>query len=515
MRAFAASKREEQERGVRWLKDASIFMGLWEMDHLSKLLLGEDERQRLWRLLFEVIEDYTKRVGEARVAPELDLQALRSFLKPFDFGQSVEPLEAVRRVAEGLWQYQVHTPHPRYFGLFNPAPTSASIAGDALVAAFNPQLAAWSHSPLAAEIEQHLVRAFGVRFGYEEAEVDGTFASGGAEANHTAMLTALVQAFPRYAASGARALEAQPVFYVTEQSHHSFVKAARLCGIGTDAVHEIPLDEDLKMDARSFSSQISKDTREGFLPFMVVATAGTTGGGIIDPIKEIARIAADAKLWLHVDAAWGGAAALVPELKTALEGIERADSITFDAHKWLSVPMGAGLYITRHKDILSKTFGTPTDYMPRDAAGLEVVDPYMHSMQWSRRFTGLKVFLSLTVAGWEGYAAAIRHQAAMGDTLRRELENTGWKVINKTPLPVVCFVDDEHERGRERSYLEAVAREVVRSGEAWISSTRLDAHTHVLRACITNYRTAHEDVLALVQTLGKARKAVTGNGKKP
>src|SRR5205085_9439575 len=156
----------------------------------------------------------------------------------------------------------------------------------------------------------------------------------------------------------------------------------------------------------------------GYLPFLVVATAGTTNAGVIDPLPQVAAVAHDHRLWYHVDAAWGGAAAFVPELRPLLAGIEEADSITFDAHKWLSVPMGAGLFLTRHPQALTRAFHTPTPYMPQEARHLDVVDPFDHSMQWSRRFIGLKVFLSLAVAGWEGYAFAIRHQTEMGDHLR-------------------------------------------------------------------------------------------------
>jgi len=180
-------------------------------------------------------------------------------------------------------------------------------------------------------------------------------------------------------------------------------------------------------------------------PFLVAGTAGTTGAGIIDPLPALADLCARERLWLHVDAAWGGAAALVPEMRSVLAGIERADSITFDAHKWLSVPMGAGIFLTRHRDILDRTFRITTEYMPREAEGMEVTEPYTHSMQWSRRFIGLKVFLTLAVAGWDGYAAAIRHQAAMGDLLRRELSENGWEIVNPTALPVVCFRDRDRD----------------------------------------------------------------------
>ncbi len=213
-------------------------------------------------------------------------------------------------------------------------------------------------------------------------------------------------------------------------------------------------------------------------------------------------------VWLHADAAWGGAAALAPELKGVIDGISRASSITFDAHKWLSVPMGAGMYLTRHPGILERTFRVSARYMPREAATLGVADPYAHSMQWSRRFIGLKVFLSLAAAGWEGYAEAIRHQTAMGDLLRQRLAATGWEVVNDTPLPVVCFVDREL---RSAAFLDGVAMDVVASGEAWISTVVLGEVGPALRACITNYRTEPGDVEALVASVGKARERLGSN----
>jgi len=469
------------------------------------LMLDAETRAQLWRKLVEAIEAYPTRLETGRVTPPLEPTRLRALLARFDFSAPVGALEALDFLVEGLWKFQTHTPHPRYYGLFNPAPTTMGIAGDALVAAFNPQLAAWSHSPLAIEIEQHLVRAFGARFGYHPAETDGTFASGGMEANHTAVLTALVQAFPEFSSRGVRALSAQPVLYVSAEAHHSLLKAARLCGLGTDAVRAIAVDDSLRMEPEVLASRIAQERDQGFAPFMVAATAGTTGAGAIDPLPAIAEVAAREKLWLHVDAAWGGAAALVPELRPLLDGIERADSITFDAHKWLSVPMGAGIYLTRHTDILDRTFRVAQTYMPREAAGLDVVDPCMHSIQWSRRAIGLKVFLSLAVAGWEGYATAMRHMVAMGVLLREQLEASGWQVVNRTPLPLCCFIDQRHAEGRSEAYLHAVAMKVVGSGKAWISTTHLAGSVPVLRACITNYRTKADDIAALIAALEEAR----------
>ncbi|MDQ4121128.1 MAG: aminotransferase class I/II-fold pyridoxal phosphate-dependent enzyme [Acidobacteriota bacterium] len=472
------------------------------------LLLKTEERELLWKRVIEQIENYIARVDEYPVAPEINVAELRSLLTEFDFNRALEPTEAIDFAVDGMQRFQVHTPHPRYFGLFNPAPTAMSITADALVAAFNPQLAAWSHNPFANEVERHLVRALAARFGYDAETADGTFCSGGAEANHTALLAALVNQFPQFDTKGLRSLQQQPVFYVSAQSHHSFIKAARFCGLGTDAVREIKTNREFQMSVNDLEAQIEIDRKNDFAPFFIVATAGTTSGGIVDDIEAIVKIAARENLWLHVDAAWGGAAVLVPELREVLAGIERADSITFDAHKWLSLPMGAGIFLTRHADILNRACRVTTEYMPQAAAGSDVIDPFTHSLQWSRRFIGLKAFLSLAVAGWGGYETTIRHQTAMGDLLRAELEKNDWKIINQTPLPVICFVDRSNDQGRSEDFLDAIAREVVASGEAWISTTKLAPDVPVLRACITNYRTDESDVISLVASLNKARESL-------
>jgi len=440
------------------------------------------------------------------VAPEVTAGELCDLLRPFDFSRPLEPTAAVDFAVDVMRRYHVHNAHPRYFGLFVPAPTTMGIAADALAAAFNPALGAWSLSPIAVEIERHLVSAFGDQFGYEPSGCDGVFTTGGSEANHTALLTALVSKFPNFNRGGLRSVEAQPVLYASSESHHSIHKAARLCGLGTDSVREVPVDDLLRMDVNALSLRVDEDKAAGVAPFLIVATAGTTGAGTTDPLASLADYAARERLWLHVDAAWGGAAVLVPELKGVLDGIARADSITFDIHKWLSVPMGAGLYLTRHPEILEQTFGMVAPYMPPASAGGGAADPYAHSMQWARRFIGLKVFLSLAVAGWEGYAESIRHQVSIGDYLRLRLEAAQWEVVNRTPLPLVCFVDSSHPDGRSLAYLNAIAGRVVSSGRAWISTTTIGDGVTVLRACITNYKTQTEDVDILVEALESARE---------
>jgi glutamate/tyrosine decarboxylase-like PLP-dependent enzyme len=270
----------------------------------------------------------------------------------------------------------------------------------------------------------------------------------------------------------------------------------------------VAVDASLRMRADDLAARLAADRADGYAPFLVVATAGSTSAGAIDPIAALAEVTEREGIWLHVDAAWGGAAALLPELRQALAGIERATSITFDPHKWLSMPMGAGLFLTRQPGALERTFRVTAGYMPRAAAVAAAAhpagpppaaDPYCHSMQWSRRFIGLQLFLTLAVAGWRGYEESLRHQVAMGERLRRGLAEQGWEVVNETPLPIVCFTRD----GARPAQLEALAAAVVASGEAWISTVSIDAGT-ALRACITNFRTGAADVDALIAILGRA-----------
>jgi glutamate/tyrosine decarboxylase-like PLP-dependent enzyme len=182
-----------------------------------------------------------------------------------------------------------------------------------------------------------------------------------------------------------------------------------------------------------------------------------------------------------------------------LEGIERADSVTVDAHKWLSAPMGAGVFLTRHSRDLTSTFRVAAGYMP----SAESTDPYLTSAQWSRRFIGLKVFMSLAAAGRAGYAAQIERDCRLGDLLRERLRDGGWQVVNETPLPVVCFVPPG--AAPDAAELARIAAAVEGSGEAWISVAGLDGRP-ALRACIISHRTTEADVDALLDSLERARR---------
>ncbi|HUJ80433.1 MAG TPA: pyridoxal-dependent decarboxylase, partial [Candidatus Acidoferrales bacterium] len=220
------------------------------------MLLDASDRRELWSQLERLIEDFISAIPESPVVNELTPPQVRQLLSGVDFSKPMSAAEALQLAADGMSRTHVQVSHPRYFGLFNPAPTAMGIAADALVAAMNPQLAAWKHSPFAVEVEQFLIRAFGERFGYDPPETDGTFASGGSEANQTALLTAMTAKFPEWQSRGMRSIKLQPVLYASAESHHSIHKFARLTGLGLDAVREIPVDADLRIDLARLKSAI-------------------------------------------------------------------------------------------------------------------------------------------------------------------------------------------------------------------------------------------------------------------
>ena len=465
--------------------------------------LNAEERAALWQHLITDLEQYYANTSGLNVAPSLNVSDILALVEKYPFEQPVPAGKAVEHVIEGLSRYAVHTPHPGYYGLFNPRATFPGILADAITATFNPQMAAWSHNPFANEVERYLIREFGKQFGYPEESIDGVFATGGTEANLTAVLCALNHHFPEYANVGLHGLKKHPILYCSAESHHSIIRSARVAGLGLNAVRAIPVDGRQRMDAIQLEQQIQKDLKQGLTPFMIVATAGATGAGAIDPLPEIAEIAQAHGLWLHVDAAYGGAAILEPSLKGLLKGIELGHSITFDAHKWLSAPMGAGMFLTREKDILHHTFRITADYMPKEASAMNVTDPFNHSIQWSRRFIGLKLYLSLLIFGWEGFAQTVRHQTEMGRLLKKLLRENGWKLYNDTDLPIACFSAPAFEA--DDAFALHICDKVLQSGQAWISVYRI-GKVNTLRACITNYATTEKEVRELVKLLERLRE---------
>jgi aromatic-L-amino-acid decarboxylase len=439
-------------------------------------------------LIDEIRSDFTQLqsdIANGPILPTVTAEEIRTYLSShYNFNQTLPLEEVIADVEKMLRTWQVQVTHPRYFGLFNPSVTFASVVADTLVAMYNSQLANWRTSPAANEIERHTLGWLAAKFGLPRNSI-ATFTSGGTEANLSAVVVALTRAFPGYGEDGLRHLNAAPSIYLTAEAHHGYNKIAHMAGIGRKALRIIATTSDLKMDLSELQRQVAEDRKNGFAPFMVIGTAGTTGAGVIDPLPELAEFCRETGLWLHVDAAWGGSAILAPRLKHYLAGIESADSITCDAHKWLSVPMGCGMFFCRHPETVAETFRADVSYMPGKKQG-PVFDPFTTSAQWSRRFIGLKLFMALAQQGESGYAAMLEHQTRMGHVLRDALRASGWRIVNSTPLPLVCFT---REGLVPSTFLAGLHQRQI----AWMSEARV-GDIPVVRACITSFNTTEEDI---------------------
>ena len=449
------------------------------------------ERERIGSWLTLELEAAHRRVQAGPVTPTINMQQFRAELAAFDFERPQPLEEALRWAIERLEHGIVQMSNPRYFGLFNPGANFPSQCADRLAGSFNPQLASSASSPVPVALESHVIRAVARRAAFGE-DATGHFATGGSEANYTALICALTAAHPHYSADGVRAFGGPVKFYTSRDCHIAWLKIAHQAGVGRSALRLVETDGHGRMDCKALLKAIADDRAAGAAPVMIVATAGTTGAGMIDPLHACADIAKQQALWLHVDAAWGGAALASDRLRGLLDGIERADSITIDAHKWLATTMGCAIFISRRADLLSEAFHASTSFMPSSISG---VDPYLNSLQWSRRFLGLRLFLALAAAGWQGLGAHVERGVEVIELVKQRLLASGWRIANDSPLAVLDAIPPA-----ALGDVRALVRRVVASGRAWVAPTTYEGQ-EVVRICATNGETGVADVEALVAAL--------------
>lgn len=455
------------------------------------LFPGDAERERVDDYLTRALAQAQRRVVAGSATPTIDMEGFRAELARFDF-EKPQPLPQLLDWSIAMLEHGItHLTHPRYFGLFNPSPSFPAQCADRLVGSFNPQLASTATSPTAVALEAHVMRSVAQRVGMP-AGAGGHFTSGGSEANYTALICALTRAHPQFAADGARAFDGPPVFYVSKECHRSWVKIAHQAGIGRSAARLVATDGQGRMSLAALKAAVAADLAAGCVPFLIVASGGTTNAGMIDPLNACADVAAAHGLWYHVDAAWGGAIVASARLRAAMAGLERADSATIDAHKWFATTMGCGMFLVRDPTAATAAFQVAATYMPSHE---QAVDPYMNSVQWSRRFLGLRLFLSLASAGWAGHAAHMERAVAQIAYIRAALEARGWRVLNDSPLALITVVPPP-QVGEPAT----VVPRVLKSGRAWVSLAHFEDQD-VIRICVTHGETADTDLDILIEAL--------------
>jgi glutamate/tyrosine decarboxylase-like PLP-dependent enzyme len=468
---------------------------------------SETRRQLGYKLIDRINEYFSSLAQRPVQLPE----ELRTFA---DLGEPLPELGAdAATVLDQLCSDMVvegfHVPSANYFGLMNPTPTYMAVLAEALVAALNPQLASLARSQLAARIERETVRWIGERVGWDS-PFDGTFTSGGNEANFSAIAMALALHFPQTVEEGVASCGAKPVLYASEEAHHSLDKSAGLLGLGRKSLRRIPVTSAAQMDTAKFERQLAQDKAASFTPFCVVATAGTTNSGAIDDLVKLAEISRRNDLWLHVDGAYGAAAIFSDQHRDLVRGIELADSVTIDPHKWLAMPFAAGVVLTRHPEALQQAFATSTPYMPKKSGSAPLLDNFQVSTQWSRRMNSLKLWLTLQVHGRQAYEELIDRQLKLAAFFANWVRGSElFELAAPQVLPIVNFRVKRAGITDRRAAHEAIVHEVTRDGHRWISTTLVGGQS-VIRMMVISYLTGHRHLEDLMIAVTEAAKKHVG-----
>jgi glutamate/tyrosine decarboxylase-like PLP-dependent enzyme len=471
-----------------------------------------ETRRRLGYRLIDQIDSFFSSLPDRAVQLPLEQRSygpLHDALpeKGEDAGQVLdEPCREI--VKQGF-----HVPSANYFGLMNPTPTYMGVLAEALVAGLNPQLATLARSQLASKIELETMRWVGERVGWP-GEFNGTFTSGGNEANFSGLALALAFKFPDAIEEGVAAIGSQPVLYASAESHHSLDKSAGLLGIGRKALRRIAVNEAAQLDPEILERAIVQDLAVGRKPFCVVATAGTTNSGTVDDLIAISEICRRHQLWLHVDGAYGGVAIFSNQHRNVVRGIERADSLTVDPHKWMAMPFAAGVILTSHPEILERAFSVAAPYMPK-AAGAQLPDNSRISTQWTRRMNSLKLWLTLRVHGRQAYEELIDRQLKLSKSFAGWVKaSEDFELAVAPTLPIVTF--RLKSAGRSPQELVAdhdrIVEDVTRDGGRWMSETKLRGQS-VLRMMVISYLTEERHLQGLEIALANAAKQLISRVK--
>jgi aromatic-L-amino-acid decarboxylase len=439
--------------------------------------------------LADWITAYLGRVETLPVLPRVRPGELRAALPPAPPTEA-EPLALIlddveRVVVPGL----THWNHPGFLAYFANSSPAPAILAEALSATFNANGMLWKTSPIATELElaalDWLRQMLGLPAGLFGVIQDTASAS-----------TLVALAAAREAVPGLdvrrRGLvgQARLRMYASDQAHSSVEKAGMVLGIGQEGLRKVPADGAFRMDASALRAAVREDRAAGWTPFAVTATVGTTSTTSVDPVPEIADVCAQEGLWLHVDAAYAGSAAVAPELRWVLAGCERADSLVVNPHKWMFVPVDLSVLYTRRADVLRNAFSLVPDYLrtPEDALAPNLMD---YGVSLGRRFRALKLWMVIRAFGVDGIAARIREHVRLAQVFRGWVEqDRGFEVAAPSPLSVVCFraLFAGADEARQDTLNEALMEAVNATGEAYLSHTRLSGRT-VLRVAVGNIRT--------------------------
>ncbi len=464
--------------------------------------MSKDEFRRFGHELIDWIADYFENIEDLPVLAQIEPGDLKAQL-PAEPPQKGEPMEEILADVDKLIVPALtHWSHPSFFAYFATSTSAPGIFGELLSAAFDNKAMLWRTSPASTELEEvtldWLRQMMGLDAGmtgiiYDTASVSSMHAI--AAAREGVELHIREQGM-----SGRNDLPLLRV-YASEQAHSSIEKAVITLGLGQRALRKIPVDSEFRMNAAALAAAVEEDKQNGIVPFCIVATVGTTSTSSIDPVSEIIPIGEKHMMWLHVDAAYAGSAAVVPEFRDILNGCERADSLAVNPHKWLFTPFDLSVLYCRHLDLLRRAFSLVPEYL-RTPEQERVRSGSDYGVQLGRRFRALKLWMIIRYFGHEGLAARIREHCRLAKLFASWVEESrDWELMAPRPLALVCFracppLDAESEAARNRRFdvlNEAIMHGVNATGKALLSHTKLNDKV-TLRLSIGNIRTTEKHV---------------------
>ncbi len=473
--------------------------------------LPVEEFRRLAQEVAAEMADYLEGVGDLPVFPDVRPGEVRAAL-PASAPDDPETPDAVladyrRLVVPAL----THWNHPAFFGYFAVTGSGPGILGEMLAAALNVNAMVWRSSPAATELEEVTTDWLRQWLGLPEG-FDGTINDTASSSTLHALAAARHTSYPEAREAGLFGLPPGRI-YGSEHAHSSVEKAVLVLGFGREGYHAVPADDRFRMDAAALDRAVREDLRAGRRPVAVVATLGTTSTTSIDPVREVAEVAREHGLWLHVDAAYGGPAAVVPELRPLFEGWEAADSIVVNPHKWLFTPIDCSILYARRPEALVRAFSVVPEYLTSRSGG-GTRDLMDYGVALGRRFRSLKLWFVMRCFGRSGVVARIRHHVALARELAARIEGAeGWELAAPVPLSTVVFrrVRDDLEGSARDDLHHRILERVNRSGEAFLTHTALGGRT-VLRLSIGNLRTTRAHVTRAWALLEEAARALEQEG---
>jgi glutamate/tyrosine decarboxylase-like PLP-dependent enzyme len=405
-----------------------------------------------------------------------------------------------------------HNGHPRFFGYVASPSTPIGAYADLIASALNANITCWRSGPAGTELEKVVVRWLGSLIGYD-ADAKGLLTSGGSMANMIALLVASRRKLGNDVARKGlwNSNHGSPlIVYASEEVHMSIPKATDILGIGRDQVHVVACDDRQRMRLDSLLENIQNDLRDGLRPCCVVASAGTVNTGVVDPLEAIADVANQFDLWFHVDGAYGAPGVLAESKKHLFRGLERADSVSLDPHKWLYVPVDAGCLLFRDPNPVKTTFSTEdADYIKVHGHSDDEAFAYWdYGVELSRRFRALKVWLTLSYYGVRRIAEAVSNDIAMAAYMGELVSAANdFELLAPVELSICCFRYVGPGRKSDLDQLnELIMSRVQTSGRAYISNATVNGH-FALRACITNFRTTRSDIELTLEAIRDAARS--------